>query len=114
MGTSSTRPRMSLIRCRLGRLSSVEKLFINTRSNSERISRRRSDRRECRVGFSCSAITAPLREQLKELSMSTRFLIFTLAVGFALQDISAAAEKQWHAGVAKVNISPELPIWLSG
>jgi hypothetical protein len=29
-------------------------------------------------------------------------------------EASIAVEKQWRAGVAKVNITPELPIWLSG
>lgn len=29
-------------------------------------------------------------------------------------DATLAAEKGWRAGVAKVNITPELPIWLSG
>ena len=37
-----------------------------------------------------------------------------LVVVFVLPIASLAAEKQWHAGVARVNISPELPIWLSG
>src|SRR5947207_11489379 len=46
--------------------------------------------------------------------MLSRLLIFVLAVGYATQHADAAAEKQWQAGVAKVNISPELPIWLSG
>src|SRR3954449_10889948 len=45
--------------------------------------------------------------------MLGRVIVFTLVVGFAFQD-ARAAEKQWRAGVAKVNISPELPIWLSG
>ena len=42
-----------------------------------------------------------------------RFLI-TFVIAFALPGTLAAAEKQWLAGVAKVNITPELPIWLSG
>src|SRR5882757_3375603 len=46
--------------------------------------------------------------------MLVRSLAITFAVGFALQNVASAAEKQWQAGVAKVNISPELPIWLSG
>src|SRR4051794_39569795 len=46
--------------------------------------------------------------------MLVRCLVITFAVSFALHDIASAAEKQWQAGVAKVNISPELPIWLSG
>ncbi len=40
------------------------------------------------------------------------FFVFVLA--FSLQAPASAAEKQWRAGVAKVNISPELPIWLGG
>src|SRR5215213_399332 len=46
--------------------------------------------------------------------MLGRLFVSVLAIGFAVQDVNAAAEKQWQAGVAKVNISPELPIWLSG
>src|SRR3954447_18971685 len=46
--------------------------------------------------------------------MLVRCLVITFAVSFALHDIASAAEKQWQAGVARVNISPELPIWLSG
>src|SRR3954464_9915731 len=46
--------------------------------------------------------------------MLVRCLVITFAVSFALHDIASAAEKQWQAGVAKVNITPELPIWLSG
>lgn len=33
---------------------------------------------------------------------------------FAVVKSATADEKAWQAGVAKVNISPELPIWLSG
>src|SRR6187200_221090 len=46
--------------------------------------------------------------------MFGRCLMFVLAVGITLQNVGWAAERQWQAGVAKVNISPELPIWLSG
>src|SRR6188472_37820 len=46
--------------------------------------------------------------------MSYRGVFLALVVGLALQNTGAAADDQWHAGVAKVNISPELPIWLSG
>src|SRR6476659_1940386 len=46
--------------------------------------------------------------------MLHRGFLFTLVVTSVLINIGAAAEKQWHAGVAKINISPELPIWLSG
>ena len=49
--------------------------------------------------------------------MLSRVLLLTLSVTFFfLSEMGAAsaAESQWHAGVAKVNISPELPIWLSG
>jgi neutral ceramidase len=45
--------------------------------------------------------------------MLTRLFIVMLIAGCALQDVGAV-ENQWQAGVAKVNISPELPIWLSG
>ena len=38
-------------------------------------------------------------------------LLFVLALAWQPVD---AAEKQWQAGVATVNISPELPIWMSG
>ena len=41
-------------------------------------------------------------------------LLITFVIAFALPGTSSAAEKQWQAGVAKVNITPELPIWLSG
>src|SRR3954453_11976562 len=40
------------------------------------------------------------------------FVFVTFVV--VLHSHASAAEKQWQAGVAKVNISPELPIWLSG
>jgi hypothetical protein len=40
-------------------------------------------------------------------------LILPLVVSL-VSSSTAAAEKQWRAGVAKVNITPELPIWLSG
>src|SRR3954466_8416589 len=43
-----------------------------------------------------------------------RGLMVALVVTFAFGSVANAAEKQWQAGVAKVNISPELPIWLSG
>lgn len=39
------------------------------------------------------------------------FAIFTVLFS---QGTASAADGRWHAGVAKVNISPELPIWLSG
>jgi neutral ceramidase len=41
-------------------------------------------------------------------------LLVAIITVFISPGISSAAEGQWHAGVAKVNISPELPIWLSG
>lgn len=40
--------------------------------------------------------------------------LVAVLIAFVLQSSSAAAEKPWLAGVARVNISPELPIWLSG
>src|SRR4051812_28094011 len=40
------------------------------------------------------------------------FVLVTFVV--VLHSNASAAEKQWQAGVAKVNITPELPIWLSG
>src|SRR3954467_5588886 len=47
--------------------------------------------------------------------MRRRFLVGVLAATSSLFIASVAkADDQWHAGVAKVNISPELPIWLSG
>ena len=46
--------------------------------------------------------------------MLHRGFLFTLVVTSVLNTVGLAAEKQWRAGVAKVNISPELPIWLSG
>jgi hypothetical protein len=39
-------------------------------------------------------------------------LILSLIV--TLVSSTAAAENTWRAGVARVNITPELPIWLSG
>lgn len=42
-------------------------------------------------------------------------VLVTLAlVASILASSASAAEKGWQAGVAKVNITPELPIWLSG
>jgi hypothetical protein len=46
--------------------------------------------------------------------MLHRGFLITFIIAFVLTDTSYAAEKQWLAGVAKVNITPELPIWLSG
>src|SRR5215475_7169051 len=46
--------------------------------------------------------------------MTRNRILFAITIVFVLQCITNAAEKQWQAGVAKVNISPELPIWLSG
>jgi neutral ceramidase len=43
-----------------------------------------------------------------------RLLVLTLLLQLGLGTTARAEEKQWQAGVAKVNISPELPIWLSG
>jgi hypothetical protein len=43
-----------------------------------------------------------------------RLAVLALCITFICQLGANAAEKQWHAGVAKVNITPELPIWLSG
>src|SRR5262245_48333723 len=43
-----------------------------------------------------------------------RILVFVfVATSFACS-ASSAAERGWRAGVAKANIMPELPIWLSG
>jgi len=45
-------------------------------------------------------------------------LSFILARVFLISCVSGsdarAADAKWHAGVARINISPELPIWLSG
>jgi hypothetical protein len=41
-------------------------------------------------------------------------ILLSIVLAIASQLGASAAEKQWHAGVAKINISPELPIWLSG
>ncbi len=38
----------------------------------------------------------------------------TVAAAFTLSSHAGAAETSWKAGVARVNITPELPIWLSG
>ena len=45
-------------------------------------------------------------------AMRLLFAIFTLSS--SQRCAHRAPMLQWHAGVAKVNISPELPIWLSG
>lgn len=42
-----------------------------------------------------------------------RLLVSIIVLSFA-PDLAAAAEHGWRAGVARVNISPDLPIWLSG
>jgi len=46
--------------------------------------------------------------------MSRRVVLFLSVIVFAPQADLSAQEKLWQAGVAKVNITPELPIWLSG
>src|SRR3954468_719296 len=47
--------------------------------------------------------------------MNHKILVAILVAASSFRIASVAkAEDQWHAGVAKVNISPELPIWLSG
>src|SRR3954469_2302730 len=43
-----------------------------------------------------------------------RGLLLTLLLVLGVGTISRATEREWQAGVAKVNITPELPIWLSG
>jgi neutral ceramidase len=51
---------------------------------------------------------------MKERIMLRCRVLFTgLVLAFG-SNVSFAAEAQWKAGVARVNISPELPIWLSG
>lgn len=44
----------------------------------------------------------------------TRSLVIALLIAAAASPTLLSAEKGWQAGVAKVNITPELPIWLSG
>jgi hypothetical protein len=46
--------------------------------------------------------------------MSRLFQLVAIVVLLAAAGSSAGAEQHWRAGVARVNISPELPIWLSG
>jgi hypothetical protein len=41
-------------------------------------------------------------------------LVIAFVIALALSNVSSAAEKPWRGGVARANISPELPIWLSG
>ena len=45
---------------------------------------------------------------------SAVFFFVFLSYVVALHSNALAADKHWQAGVAKVNITPELPIWLSG
>ena len=45
--------------------------------------------------------------------MRRSLIALLIVLAIAVQDV-AATEKQWLAGVATVNITPELPIWLSG
>src|SRR5207247_2277279 len=47
--------------------------------------------------------------------MLRRALMFLVTILFlGISAVAIAADGQWRAGVARVNISPELPIWLSG
>ena len=46
--------------------------------------------------------------------MLHRRFLTTFVIALVVPGTLGAAEKQWLAGVAKVNITPELPIWLSG
>ncbi len=46
--------------------------------------------------------------------MPRYLFILSFIVVFLSQNLTSGADTQWRAGVAKVNISPELPIWLSG
>ena len=46
--------------------------------------------------------------------MLHRGFLVAFVIVISLPGALYAAEKQWQAGVAKVNITPELPIWLSG
>ncbi len=46
--------------------------------------------------------------------MLRRVFIALVVVSPVLAASTTAAEKGWQAGAAKVNITPELPIWLSG
>src|SRR6187455_1189739 len=41
-------------------------------------------------------------------------LLFPLLLLSLMSNAATAADKSWRAGVARVNITPELPIWLSG
>jgi neutral ceramidase len=50
---------------------------------------------------------------MEQAMLHCGFLV-TFVIAFVLPGTLSAAEKQWQAGVAKVNITPELPIWLSG
>jgi hypothetical protein len=40
--------------------------------------------------------------------------ILSLVLAICVADVAIAADTPWKAGVARVNINPELPIWLSG
>src|SRR6478752_10483874 len=46
--------------------------------------------------------------------MLRRGLLFAIFTFLISHSAAIAADAEWHVGVAKVNISPELPIWLSG
>jgi hypothetical protein len=50
---------------------------------------------------------------MEQAMLKCGFLI-AVVVALALSNVSSATEKPWCAGVARVNITPELPIWLSG
>jgi hypothetical protein len=43
-----------------------------------------------------------------------RYLIVFVLIGMCPATVAWGEERQWQAGVARVNITPELPIWLSG
>jgi Neutral/alkaline non-lysosomal ceramidase, N-terminal len=47
-------------------------------------------------------------------SFRVRILFATALIGICGHGLAFGAETDWRAGVARVNISPELPIWLSG
>jgi neutral ceramidase len=49
--------------------------------------------------------------RVRPIILLVQILAFTIA---GTAQIAVADDAQWNAGVARVNISPELPIWLSG
>ena len=46
--------------------------------------------------------------------MNARLLFFAVLVSLVTSSLPAIADDTWKAGVTKVNITPEQPMWMAG